>query len=114
MKTFLLSLFTVITFLTFGQLYTEQVVQNPNQMSPLIIEIEKGDPFYILNDNSNGAVKTYILINQTSPTYTTPNVPTGWSTIPLYKTNKSTFNFNLGDTFKIVLDENGCSYLEFH
>jgi hypothetical protein len=99
----------------FAQIYTEQTVNNPSPMTPMIIEVEKGEVFYVLNDNSTqGVVKTYLLINQTSPLYVMPNTPQEWSVLPLYKPNKATFNFNLGSTFKIVLDENGCSYLEFH
>ena len=109
-----LSFLFILSGSVFSQFYTEQTVQNPTPMSPMVIEIEKGEVFYVLNNNTGVGVKTYILINQTDSVYVPPNTPQGWSLLPLYKPNKAKFNFNLGDTFKIVLDENGCSYLEFH
>ena len=80
------------------------------------IFIPKGGSMRLLNDNNDPSnIKTYLLINQTSPTYTVPNsMPLNWSAIELFKPNDSTYIMDPGATFNIILDENGNSYVQLH
>ena len=114
MKTIFTLLIFLVSFGSIGQTYTEIQVPNIIPMTEMVIEIEKDEVFYILNRQVGLLTYSYILINKTNVVYTLPTLPSGWTIQPLYKANKSIMPFDVGGTFPIILDNNGCSYLRIH
>lgn len=95
--------------------YTLQLHENLGKIVADFITIPKGEVMHVLNDNSDPSnIRTFLLVNQTAPTYTVPNYPPGWSYQKLYKAVHEKYQIDHGDNLRVILDENLCSYYEIH
>jgi len=122
MKKLLLILSISIGFnsLSQNQPYVEFETPNEFDLKKGIV-IEAYGTIRLLNDNTDPCnIKTYIQnLRKYDPTnpngaFTPPQVPNGWSTIVLQSEVRTEYNWDLGNEFKSVNDENGTNYIRWH
>ncbi len=114
MRKILILILSLVPSCLVAQFYSEFQVKNAAYVNTTVLHYEKGDSMIIINNNNSIPITSYVLENQTDSIYVHPILPSGWSYIVLYKQHATTYNIKIGDFFRVVLDNNGNSYLRLH